>query len=465
MNLELRVLFGPQAGSRLPLALGEYVLGCSDECDIVLIGPNVRERHAVLVVDQDGVRLKPESGSSVVDAVGNPVSEEVALSPGMPLELGGISVAVDDVDAPWPEARTVAPLTAQPAAAAAAPAPAEAPPPQAETSAAGQSAPSEKAPPASDRWLRLVRGPGGVTAAVAAVACFSFALAAWYDSTASEAMAQEPVVGEVHDVVTPVSTQPPSELVDAVEASGSGQTLEMRRRDDGGWAVTGYLQNQAQLTGLQRATAAVDPPVEFDVYVDELLVARANEVLQAAEGADFAVGAARLTVESSERGVLRLSGSARDGRTVDAAKLAILNAVPGVREIEGSALLPGQLLVKLRESIEAAGLGGRVAFVQEAPEVIVTASLNATERARWSEIQSEFAKTYGNVLPIRSILAEARPRVPFQVRTVVGGGVPFIMTRDGVRVIRGSDLHGHRLTAVLDSEVVFDGAERWRISR
>ena len=49
-QLELRVLHGPQAGSRLILFVGEYTLGTDDECEVMLAGPRLMGLHAKLKI-------------------------------------------------------------------------------------------------------------------------------------------------------------------------------------------------------------------------------------------------------------------------------------------------------------------------------------------------------------------------------------------------------------------------------
>ena len=51
-GVELRVLHGPQAGSRLPLMPGApYLVGAGDACDVMLAGAQVEAEHAHIEVD------------------------------------------------------------------------------------------------------------------------------------------------------------------------------------------------------------------------------------------------------------------------------------------------------------------------------------------------------------------------------------------------------------------------------
>ena len=123
-QLELRVLHGPQAGSRLILAMGDYVLGTDEECEVMLAGPRLQGAHARLHFDGDLASITPLEGT-VLDAQGKEISGTFTLALGMPIELGGIWITVDEVDSPWPSTENLIPQ----------PSPPPAPPPAVETPA------------------------------------------------------------------------------------------------------------------------------------------------------------------------------------------------------------------------------------------------------------------------------------------------------------------------------------------
>ena len=58
-QIELRVLYGPQSGSRLVLAPGDFLLGTGDDCAIMLAGPRIQECHAKLAFDGEQPTITP----------------------------------------------------------------------------------------------------------------------------------------------------------------------------------------------------------------------------------------------------------------------------------------------------------------------------------------------------------------------------------------------------------------------
>jgi hypothetical protein len=100
--LELRVLHGPQAGSTLPLELGEtYTLGTADTCAVLLAGTQIEAEHVALSADGDGIQVNLLQGKVMTIDRGE-VSSGQVLALGTVLRLGRVKLTVDSVDAPWP---------------------------------------------------------------------------------------------------------------------------------------------------------------------------------------------------------------------------------------------------------------------------------------------------------------------------------------------------------------------------
>ena len=108
-QIELRVILGSQAGSRLTLAPGDYALGSGDDCSIILMGPKIETMHARLSFDGETPFITPLEGK-IFDSQGKEVENTLALALGMPIEIGGIWISIDDVDAEWPNPTDVVPI-------------------------------------------------------------------------------------------------------------------------------------------------------------------------------------------------------------------------------------------------------------------------------------------------------------------------------------------------------------------
>lgn len=104
-SIELRVLAGLQAGARLTLADGRHVLGSSETCDIVLVGPGVEQQAMEIVVDGMRLHMKPgQPGCGLTS--GDSLSEPFMVAPGIPFHIGDIWLVVDYQGRAWPENRS-----------------------------------------------------------------------------------------------------------------------------------------------------------------------------------------------------------------------------------------------------------------------------------------------------------------------------------------------------------------------
>jgi len=441
-RIELRVLYGPQAGSRLQLAAGDYLLGSSDQCAVVLSGPLIEAQHAMLAVRDDGLRLSPLDGM-VCDAMGNPIGEGFVLALGVPVELGGVSIAVDRVDAAWPDARALAPIR-------------ELPPPAHAAAATATAAPAPGAAEPQPARPAARRGRGISLAAIAlATAAMAGLALAWNYDGPRVALPDETTNAQ------PRSDEPPQALTALLHSLDPGGALTVARRPDDQWLVTGYVATLPEKKALTDGLADLVPAPVSKIFVDEEIRRAANDALSARE--DTADGV--LAIAGGAKGSLRLAGAVRHAASLQSARLALM-VVPGVLDVDTSAvLLPEKLLADLKARIDAAGLKKQLVFVSEWPTVTLTGSVDDTQRARFEALFKSFAQAYGDVLPVRATLNPAVPRVGFEVRTIVGGAAPYIVTRQGVRVNRGGEIGGHVLSAVGDDSIVFDGPQRLQIAR
>lgn len=103
--LELRILDGLQTGARLKLPDSRYVIGDSDDCDIVLVGHGVEAIALHLAIDGDSILAMPRQSGCGIHLTDNS-DEEFRLIPGQAFRVADIWLAVDMEDSPWPPQRS-----------------------------------------------------------------------------------------------------------------------------------------------------------------------------------------------------------------------------------------------------------------------------------------------------------------------------------------------------------------------
>jgi type III secretion system YscD/HrpQ family protein len=449
--IELRILHGAQAGSRLCLAVGEYTLGCGDSCTLILEGSGVEDRHAILRFDGDAAWIDPVDGV-VRNAHGDRIDDEQELTYGLPVELGNVWISVDREDAPWPDPSSVMPIDIRKnieteegdvspvfndgdAVGAAHTA--------ASVEGAPQPMPKRKRRVAYALLLALMLVAGGLGA-------YSLIQA---DHVPPVVDAAQPATAEV------VQPPPPQAVIDLIKDFPRTRLTLQQEQGQERWVVSGYVTKPEQQQELSGMLASIAPTVQSRVLVEEELAQNARQVLAGEPGAAF------VKVNDAVGGILQLAGAASSAGDVQRLEAKLLANVTGVSEVKSHILLPAQLGKVLRDRIAAASLGDRLAISSEAPEMHLSGRLTMEEIRRWEDLLVAFNREYGNVLAIRATVTRLVPKPPVGVQAIVGGAVPYIVTPAGEHINQGGDVNGHTLVSVKDGEVVFEGRQRVRIAR
>ena len=443
-RIELRVLFGPQAGSRLQVAPGNYDLGEGDECEVILSGPKMLGRHAQLSFDGEQLTISPLDGK-VCDAQGNEISESFPLGLGMPVEMGGIWISVDDVDAEWPDPTDV--MSIMPPAAAA---------PATSTSAEDSS--TEKNDSADEKPRR--RAKAALITSITALTVMGIAgitLAAWLvnhpnqptttlDATPKAALPDPPNLHKVRQILG---------------TTAAGSSVEVIVTRDRRLLIKGFVPDQASKTALTTVLETLTPPPQIDLQVDADLSAAAATLL--AERIDPA--SAKLKVESVSGGVLTIEGAVLTQRARDAVMDLLQTSLPGLKRVNASIVMAEDLPQLLQDQLAASGLLKKIQIIDKQPEFLLRGALTDDDMRRWENLIVNFTDRYGKLLPVKAVFKLTTRKPPVNVQAIVGGTTPFVITENGDRITRGGDVNGNTLMIVKDTEIIFEGSERFRISR
>ena len=443
-RIELRVLFGPQAGSRLQVAPGNYDLGEGDECEVILSGPKMLGRHAQLSFDGEQLTISPLDGK-VCDAQGNEITESFPLGLGMPVEMGGIWISVDDVDAEWPDPTDV--MSIMPPAAAA---------PATSTSAEDSS--TEKNDSADEKPRR--RAKAALITSITALTVMGIAgitLAAWLvnhpnqptttlDATPKAALPDPPNLHKVRQILG---------------TTAAGSSVEVIVTRDRRLLIKGFVPDQASKTALTTVLETLTPPPQIDLQVDTDLSAAAATLL--AERID--PSSAKLKVESVSGGVLTIEGAVLTQRARDAVMDLLQTSLPGLKRVNASIVMAEDLPQLLQDQLAASGLLKKIQIIDKQPEFILRGALTDDDMRRWENLIVNFTDRYGKLLPVKAVFKLATRKPPVNVQAIVGGTTPFVITENGDRITRGGDVNGNTLMIVKDTEIIFEGSERFRISR
>ena len=443
-RIELRVLFGPQAGSRLHVTPGNYDLGEGDECEVILSGPKMMGRHAQLSFDGEQLTITPLDGK-VCDAQGNEITESFPLGLGMPVEMGGIWISVDDVDAEWPDPTDVVSIMPPPAAA-----------PAVSTNADGGSAVINNSADETPRRRAKVALITSITA-LTVMGIAGITLATWLVNHPNEQ-------AKTLDVSPKTALPDPPNLHKVRQILGTtaaGSSVEVIVTRDRRLLIKGFVPDQASKVALTTVLETLTPPPQIDLQVDADLSAAATTLL--AERIDPA--SAKLKVESVSGGVLTIEGAVLTQRARDAVMDLLQTSLPGLKRVNASIVMAEDLPQLLQDQLAASGILKKIQIIDKQPEFILRGALTDDDMRRWENLIVNFTERYGKLLPVKAVFKLATRKPPVNVQAIVGGTTPFVITENGDRITRGGDVNGNTLMIVKDSEIIFEGSERFRISR
>lgn len=450
-QLELRVLFGPQSGSRLSLSPCEYLLGTDEDCAVMVSGPRMQGIHARLRFDGDRPSIEAVDGS-ITDAQGRHIEEETPLALGMPVEMGGVWITIDEIDAPWPDMESVIPQpgTHRPATVTA----------DEESESAAKAAPvgslSSTVEPArdADRQRRRAKLMLMLSATVLLlIALAGIAGTAWLLMQPVDTANSSPVTAAEDPIVTQLKAR--------LAEVAPGRHMSVNPGRDGKPEITGYVSDEAMEITVRDAIRRITNTPVIHLYADRELLAQARKNSQPLQDPTHAI----FEVSAVANGVAVLNGSVASPAVRDEIAESLRNSVAGLRGVETSLRLPEDLPPLLQERIVAAGLGKKLQVIEQQPEFVVRGSLNEDELPLWENLLANFSEQFGRLLPIRATIMPVQRTLPVNVQTVIGGPMPFVITDTGQRIGPGGSAGNHTLSSVGDKEVIFDGKQRIRIPR
>lgn len=455
-GVELRVLHGPQAGSRLPLMPGApYLIGSGDNCDVVLAGAQVEEEHAHIEVDGSHWSITPEEGRALrLDGLVCDANQSLAF--GTAIALGRVKITVDLQSAEWPQDEALEPQPRPEPAPTAEENPATDEAPDATgAGAAMAAAPAPVAPP-SRLGRRVLALAMFALAASASIALTAYA--AWQATQPPESLS--PPAAKTSPPPPPKAPPTPEVLMpDWVRKHGTNAHLMLEGGGERPWRVLGYVKQDSERQRLIDATRELPWPVEVAVSTE---AERLNTVQRYASEQP---PNGKLTVRwrESDTGNPAVRVVATNQALADEFIAKLQKDLRPLEPIDTEVLLPPAVRHRFMERLDVAGLGSRFTTIRTEPDLALTALLPQADVARWERMFADFTKEYGSVLSISAVIRTERDAIESRIRAVVAGAYPYVMTTSGQRVAPGGAIDGKTVIAVNAQEVVFSDGLRVRL--
>jgi type III secretion protein D len=447
---ELRILSGMHAGARAPLDGDDYTLGTLDDCDFVLADAGVQPRHARLSRGDSGWQL-----DWVADEGEEPGLAPARVEPGKAVPVGPIVIAVDAPDAPWP---TLEQLVLVPHAPALEP---SLPPPVV-----------EPAPVQRIRWASRVRAllmRGALVSGTLTVASGFSALAfmAW----ASGPDQAPPLPAGAASVQQPAPAEPDSAQKIAIDAALKELGLTRRaliEPQGAGWLVRAVLVNDVEAESLSAALSRLQPRPALRLITVQDLRDEAFDLLhrmapQQRDGIDIA---------HLGEGRFRIQGRMPTADERDKLMRALAAAFPQVHEWDNALLTSDEAAEKLLAQLRTHGWPIAGAWGQGTLDMEVQLAprdVPQWERALLAAVRSYEVPFNARIAFVQTSVVQSPPAadqppaegaLPFEVRSVVGGDMPYVILPGGRKLARGGMWQGWRLAGISADRAVFENGAR-----
>lgn len=243
------------------------------------------------------------------------------------------------------------------------------------------------------------------------------------------------------------------------------QRLQVQVRPDGQVEVVGWVDSVVQLDGLAHALAMLVPAPLLRVHtlpevIDELASSMHALGQESAARLDFAVvGLGRIGVKGQ---VLLQSEHDRIMRQLS-------EHIPrGIELLDQIRVAQTQDGV-LRQWLQQEGFSD-VNAVWQATHMKIALSLQQGQRNLLENVLLRKETPLAGIPFVlqaneAAAISASKAPLPFQIRGVVGGDLPYVVLTDGTKLLVGASYKGWHLLEVQDKQLVFDGPRRLVVQR
>ncbi|MBF5005603.1 type III secretion system inner membrane ring subunit SctD [Diaphorobacter caeni] len=474
--VELRVLSGRHAGARVPVSGGESI-GGGDLCDLVLTDMGIGDDIVAWLWLHAGLwRLSAEKPSAQeLPAEG----DSHAL--GSVAYLGDVALTVCQPESPWQQAQAQrATAKASQSATATEGAEAEAvQTPQADAQDAVVRSPLKTAAGAEPKGSAQTANSAGKRVPVwlfIALALLVLLVPVLWSVLRGAGPAPVPTALQQPAIDAKAQQQLVSEAQRLIQGVSPAPKMLVEPLADGRIRVAGWVANVAQLDQLAEKLAVLRPLPQLAVRnVADLR----DELLEAARIA----GVRQAAFELGADGQLQMQGLVTDSAAREHALQAVRALMPKSLLVSDGLRMAASQGEALRRWLENAGFSGAMAEWRDG-RMRVSLPLDPRERPRLENLLarsdnpladlpftlqvqelavSESSRAVG--APVQRLIHVSAAPLPFKVRSVVGGGNPYVVIGDGTVLQVGGQRGGWRLESVEPDRLTFAGPRTLVLAR
>lgn len=454
----LKLLSGLQQGAEARLNEGAaYLIGSSEECDIVLQDESVALRQLTVTVKQGRIQLQVQEQAILVGDRSVPPGQSIDLTTSAAIRLGAVCLGIGPAETDW--TKVACPKLTEPRlepvgetrdAANAAEHNESAPLPQ---SAELEATPDRSGKPRVRRWAGL----GGAGLAILIIALWIL-VSDWLKT----------------DIPVNRMVQEPSALekTQAIITQWGLQNVHIEANPGGGVTLTGYCATREIKNRLTAALLAQGTLADNRLWPEDELRESVAYIVDR-------FGGDTLGYDYLGEGAFRLYGRLRTDMRLDQLLATLQNDVSGVSRIQSEVKTLKDLMADLQNRVRQAGLEQQISLTIEGAGIVATGSLNAESMDRWKALAQTFINENQGIAPLEGrvkLISASRdapqaptanpiapPALPIAVRGVAIGPdqSAYALLSNGTRVAEGDRIEGRYVVEKIQFNRVIarDGAQ------
>lgn len=373
---QLKILSGISAGAHLNLKLGNFVIGRSQDCELILHDDYITEKHIKLKVSAESLTLKALAQPVYIDEEDIGL-EEVTLQACQIIQLGGIHLRLEKAQQPCEQVVKKEPQTAP-----------------------------------AVHYKKLYFGIGLLIFVCANLFNFMYK----------------------NDTLNQVLERPLNEKIRKIAKSSGIEEFKLSQEKNGHVLVTGYTASTVQKNLFNEEVQKLEGDVKTRIWTNASILRKLHSISNAfgETHIDFSSHAhgeiAASGYASQQNNWIELK------RTL----LADVTGIKTLDD-QNLKMLPDQLKI-LEQQLSQENFHERLEIKLDNERILVSGELSSEELKRWQTIRDRFSEIYPGALTFVEDLKDTREQIKLSIRSVSIGDVPFIVAKDGRKYQEGSHL-------------------------
>ncbi len=212
--------------------------------------------------------------------------------------------------------------------------------------------------------------------------------------------------------------------------------------------VSGYVASSGEREQVEQDIAKLSDKASVTLFIDRELEASARTIAQS-------LNEDRVTFSTLEHGRLKASGLVKSRQSWQSVKENIRDDVKGVESLnDEEVIILSEKLTRLEQKIALEAFHKRLSVKLVREIVEVRGELTKAEKLRWQQVKKNFAKEVYS-FTYRELLHKPDHKIKLALRSVSVGDVPFVVSKGGEKYFKGSHVgEGYYIKAINDSNII-----------